>query len=627
MIKQVSLLALTLIGTAATATAQIPMSKFVRTASSSTSTRGLYFQAPVGFRIIGLRVPDETGSGTQNVEVFDMATQPPAWPATSTGGSVFYQTGVSSNEIIPVNIPISAGHWVGVLGAAGNGKLHSSYGEPANRSNVLGFPVVLNRFLTQTNLLRGGNQAYSSEDSGQIGRVEMWVQPLDPMDLPVHSAIFSAPAFSRGFFFQAPKNMTITGLRVPDITGHGLQNVEIIRMTGAPTAYPTFSTGGSVFHAAGIPSDRIISTDVSFVAGEWIGIFGTCGAAVMHSSYGAGPHATTLFGQPVTLTRFITQANIATSSGNPYAQSVGSITRVEMYARLDEACSEVEMRPFRTTYSDPFTTRGYFFQTPVAISITGLQVPDETSHGIQNVEVFNLGTAPPAFPTTSTGTSVFYAAGAPSNQVLPTNLHFAPGDWVGVLGACGTSTMHNSYGLAGPTDILGHTVQLRRLITQTNLNSGGNQPYTGFPAGVADIGRVHMHLGLAPVGVDYGVGTDAGSGTPTLTTCVLPSIGGGKGQLVAEQFDAGNIGGWLIVGLNRANIPVLNGTLLVGTSIATVPIATPMPVGGEVPINLSIPNDPALINCSSLTFQVITLTPASAGVYNATNGTEWQIGQ
>ncbi len=186
--------------------------------------------------------------------------------------------------------------------------------------------------------------------------------------------------------------------------------------------------------------------------------------------------------------------------------------------------------------------------------------------------------------------------------------------------------MHNSYAPAGPTEILGHTVELRRLATQTNLNAGGNQPYSGFDPGVLEIGRVYMHLGQAPVGVDYGVGTDAGSGTPTLTTCVLPSVGGGTGQLVAEQFDVGNPGGWLIVGLNRASLPVLGGIILVGTSLATISVATPMPVGSEVPINLAIPSDPALINCSTLTFQVVTLTPASAGLYNATNGTEWQIG-
>ncbi len=245
----------------------------------------------------------------------------------------------------------------------------------------------------------------------------------------------------------------------------------------------------------------------------------------MLNSYGVGPHATTLFGQPVTLTRLITQNNISTSSGNPYAQAAGSIGRVQMYARLDEACSEVEMPAFTSTYSDRNATRGYFFQTPVAINITGLQVPDETSNGTQNVEVFNLGATPPISPATGQGTSVFYAAGMPSNQVIPTNLYFAPGDWIGVLGACGTTTMYSSYAPASPTDILGHTVELRRLVTQTNLNAGGNQIYTGFAAGISSIGRVHMHLSQAPVGVDYGVATDAGSGTPTLTTCVLPSIG------------------------------------------------------------------------------------------------------
>ncbi len=97
----------------------------------------------------------------------------------------------------------------------------------------------------------------------------------------------------------------------------------------------------------------------------------------MHTSYGAGLSSTTLFGQPVTLTRLLTRNNISTSSGNPYSHGTGSIGRVEMYARLDEACSELEMLAFASTYSKADHTRGYFFQTPVAINITGLQVPAE----------------------------------------------------------------------------------------------------------------------------------------------------------------------------------------------------------------------------------------------------------
>ena len=54
--------------------------EFERTFSSSDMTRGYWFEAPADFVITGLRVPDESGNGTQNVEVVRFADLPPMHP-------------------------------------------------------------------------------------------------------------------------------------------------------------------------------------------------------------------------------------------------------------------------------------------------------------------------------------------------------------------------------------------------------------------------------------------------------------------------------------------------------------------------------------------------------------------
>lgn len=160
---------------AATLSAQIPLPNYTSTFSAQ-ATRGFYFQTPVPIVINGLRVPDETRHGTQNVEVFKLNGPPPAWPATATGGQVFYMTGVPSNQVIPCNLVFLPNEWVGVLGACGNASnMHNSYGTTAPASNVLGNPITLTRFLTQFNIVSsGGNQPYSSEN-GTISRVQVFV--------------------------------------------------------------------------------------------------------------------------------------------------------------------------------------------------------------------------------------------------------------------------------------------------------------------------------------------------------------------------------------------------------------------------------------------------------------------
>lgn len=162
----------------ASAQTQLPIPAFANT-FTSTLTRGFWFQAPTGFVITGLRVPDESSQGTQTVEVMRLPSTPPAYPGTITGTQLFYSTGQPSANIIPVAIPVAPNDFIGILGCCGS-TAANSYATPNGPfvSSIFGNPVTLTRLLTQTNLpTTGGNQPVSQEAAFQIARVEVYIAP------------------------------------------------------------------------------------------------------------------------------------------------------------------------------------------------------------------------------------------------------------------------------------------------------------------------------------------------------------------------------------------------------------------------------------------------------------------
>jgi hypothetical protein len=184
---------------------------------------------------------------------------------------------------------------------------------------------------------------------------------------------------------------------------------------------------------------------------------------------------------------------------------------------------QIPIPPFVSTFSGALT-RGFWFQSPVTCLITGVRVPDESLQGVQCVEIDRLATAPPAYPGTIAPTQLFYANNQPSANILPTNILVNAGDFIGVLGACGTATMNNSYGATGAfnSTILGQPVVLTRFLTQFNLSTtGGNQLCSSEVAG--SFGRVEVYVSPAGPGVasaiPYGTGCYSPSTPPTQSQC------------------------------------------------------------------------------------------------------------
>jgi hypothetical protein len=153
------------------------------------------------------------------------------------------------------------------------------------------------------------------------------------MPIPPFASTYSYPTHARGFYFQAPIDFTIVGVRVPDEAKHGKQNVAIIKLPLPPT--PTNQTGGLEFYKGGEPSSKIIPCSLPFRKGDWVGILGACGdATMMHNSYGTSstPFASLIPGHPTKIYRFCTNTNLVVEQGKgAYWANVHTIARVEVY--------------------------------------------------------------------------------------------------------------------------------------------------------------------------------------------------------------------------------------------------------------------------------------------------------
>jgi hypothetical protein len=285
--------------------------------------------------------------------------------------------------------------------------------------------------------------------------------------------------------------------------------------------------------------------------------------------------------------------------------------------------AQIPLPNYTSTYTYSGHNRGFYFQAPVNFVVVGLRVPDEMKHGLQNVEVFKMTAAPPAFPATVTGGQVFYRAGVPSDQIIPCALPFQAGEWFGVLGGCGDqSTMHSSYGTADPpSNVLGNPITLTRLLTQTNIvTTGGiNTPYSGSPGG--QISRVEVYVAGQSTAIGYGAGAAVGSvPAPTLATTALPILGK-TATLSLTQGHATNQAGIVVLGRGRVSIPMLQGNLLVNPAFLLLFPMPPLSVGAT-PLNFTLPNNSALVG-ATVDFQGFVIVLPDVAM---TNGMEWWLG-
>ena len=106
---------LVLTGAAFAQTGVISQPAFSNTYTAN-ATRGFWFQAPIGFTIVGIEVYNEASQPYQCVEVIDLGNAPPpAYPGTMVGTQLFYNNNTPTPGQIPMAVPIVPGQYVGIL--------------------------------------------------------------------------------------------------------------------------------------------------------------------------------------------------------------------------------------------------------------------------------------------------------------------------------------------------------------------------------------------------------------------------------------------------------------------------------------------------------------------------------
>jgi hypothetical protein len=152
--------------------------------------------------------------------------------------------------------------------------------------------------------------------------------------------------------------------------------------------------------------------------------------------------------------------------------------------------------PHVRTYSSSMT-RGYFFQAPTDFTVNGLRIPTDASTAVQNIEIvrFNSGPPPAYSGTTNDFTSLGYWNNVAGTNVINTNIYVQEDDWIGIIGARGTSTMYNSYGGSNINSMIGsYSVTLSRCGFQYNLNTQKLHDIWSEVSG--PIGRIEMYYSL-----------------------------------------------------------------------------------------------------------------------------------
>ncbi len=121
-------------------------------------------------------------------------------------------------------------------------------------------------------------------------------------------------------------------------------------------------------------------------------------------------------------------------------------------------------------------TRGFWFKSPVNFTIISVRVPTTTGATlVQNVQIVKFTTTPPKYSASTTShTTLLYKKGAPASGWISANIVIKKGDFIGILGARGTSPLKNSYRASGAytTKISNVPVTLTRLVYQASIYSG-----------------------------------------------------------------------------------------------------------------------------------------------------------
>ncbi|HTN45111.1 MAG TPA: hypothetical protein VL098_02100, partial [Flavipsychrobacter sp.] len=189
--------------------------------------------------------------------------------------------------------------------------------------------------------------------SSFLGLENATAQTLIP--IPPHSTPYTGTV--RGFWFTAPVNFTITGLRVPPEAGAGDQFIQVVKINDVPpAAWPTISPNiTTLSHIQNAPNGAIQPVNIAVAAGDIIGVLGSVGSGTSVSySANATPFASSIAGNPIMLRRFLHQGAIIAAPAPNYSTEGDNfpIGRVEIYYRTNPPAPVIIGAKFYCSGSD-----------------------------------------------------------------------------------------------------------------------------------------------------------------------------------------------------------------------------------------------------------------------------------
>lgn len=250
---------------------------------------------------------------------------------------------------------IEKGDVMAPITSAGNNDTYKVMGTPCNppiaSDTVLG---TCDSGMVKLQVNTGGNCAnwYGSGSGSMVGTTSTFqtgmlyndtsfdVESVCPdtailMGVGTHSSTYTGNHWVRGYWFTAPKNFHISGLRVPTDAATSDQSIEVVRFT-LKGAMPIYTATTDSFVSLGyfqkIPGTAMIPTCIEINSGDRIGIYGVRGDT---NSYSGGTVNTAIDGSPVTLLRSFMQDTLSVRQMHDISTTTsGSISRVEMYYSL-----------------------------------------------------------------------------------------------------------------------------------------------------------------------------------------------------------------------------------------------------------------------------------------------------
>jgi hypothetical protein len=304
------------------------------------NSRGYWFTAPCDFRITGVRAPSDFSVNAQSIHLVKFTTAPASWPSTSTNfTTLFYGNNITDTCYNYLDIQVLTGEFIGVLAVRndGSGSGITSYTTAASpvASSLGPYSISLERLGTQANIINGAAVDFFTEGINPIGRVELLYELLPSMvPVPAHATNFSGN--SRGFWFTAPCDFLLTGVRAPTDFSTNPQSIQLVKFTASPPVFSSTTTAfTTLYYGSNIGDTGFINLSVQIYSGDIIGVLAVrndgSGGSVTSYTSAYSPISSSIGSHTISLARLGWQGNIISSAAaNFWTENANPIGRAEL---------------------------------------------------------------------------------------------------------------------------------------------------------------------------------------------------------------------------------------------------------------------------------------------------------